>query len=153
MFEREISLFYRIICLLIYLVVIIFSDSFITPIFLIIFFVLATRYFDNALYILVYLLSIIALILTFIFKINIFLKVVAVACFVLYFFNATNLTRIFKFKKKERIVKRQNEFDYIRFKKPRIKNISDINDLGLVCYITFHFAIVFLSIMVGICVI
>ena len=153
MFEKEVNLFYRLICLSVYLTVIIFSDSFITPIFLIIFFVLATRYFDNALYILVYLLSIIAFILTFIFKINIFLKIIAIASFVLYFFKTINLTRILKFKKKERVVKKQKEIDYIRFKEYKSKKKDDESDLGLVCYVTFHFAILFLSILVGLCAI
>ena len=149
MFEKEVSLFYRFICLLAFLTVIILSNNFITPIVLIIFFVLATRYFDSYLYVLFYLLSIIAFIMTFIFKINIFLKIVGVFNFVLYFFNATSLKRIFIIKKKERIDKGKSEYDYIRFNEKKVKSSTIDDNLGLVYYVTFHFAILFLSILVG----
>ena len=153
MFNKEISLFYRFICLVLYLLVIIFIGHVNTLLILLIFFIVATRKFDNYLYILLYLLSLIAIVLHFTINIDLLLIIVLILCYIVYFFNTTNLNQIINIKKEKNKGRKDetdfNEYNYTHFKEDEKTLKREKNSDGLVYYMTFHLVILFLSVLVG----
>lgn len=149
MFNKEINLFYRFVCLILYSLVIIFTNSIITPFILLFFFFVGTRCFDNYVYIILYLLSIVSIIIYFYFRVDIILRIVLEFSYIVYFFNTTTLAQLLNINKKERKDKKAfNEYDYTHFNNEK-KSVEDTSNLGLVYYMTFHLGILFISVLVG----
>lgn len=149
MFNKEIDLLYRFICIILYSLVIVFTNGIITPFILLFLFFIGTRRFDNYIYIILYLLSIISVISYFYFHSGIFLRIVLVLSYIVYFFDTTNLAKLLNINKKERKDKKTfNEYDYTHFNNEK-KAIENNSDLGLVYYMTFHLGILFISVLVG----
>ena len=175
-FEKEIDIYYRYVCLLPFLVVIILSNNIITYILLGIMLFIGNMKKDNILFL-------IMIIITFIcFFINnlLLIKIVLMIDFLLYFIidNKKQIDNNFDslyYKNKEKIsnilkkgeiddkimnevyiktkndIKMKQETSLLRFKKNKYYNQKD--NLNNILYVSFHLIILFMSILIGSCVI
>lgn len=165
MFNKEnINLIYRVICLFIYSFVVIFSNSNITLITLAILFFIFTRNVNNFFYVFLYLLSFVFFLVGYASNSYGLFKFFLIIEYMYYFLDIPGM-QIFVNKAVDKIIveKKENiekgevdkeqdidEYNYLRFESFRKKSTKKYKaDMKTTLYITVHFVILFLSIIVG----
>ncbi len=163
MFEKKnIDLIYRIICLIVFFIVILFDRSLITLFVLALFFLLVTKNDNSFSFLFLYIFTFIMFCISYISNGYFLFKLSIIIDYCYYFLNIPSVKMIV-----DKIVNKiinnnvsfrsdeeeQNESDndYLRFKKSCKLNKKIINkaDFGTTLYVTVHFVILFISIMVG----
>ena len=146
MFERgKIDLLYRLLCLLAFLIVIIFINSYVTVIIITISFFALTiteRRVEN---IFLYVMTLIVFILCLVMKNYFLLRIVSCVDYIHYFIN----NEVFdedEFKEEKGIIKRDTH--YIRFKKNEERNVVSNNSLCTL-FVVVHMVLLLIAIVVG----
>ena len=148
-YKKEINIYYKCICLLSYITVIILSNNVITYLVLSMFLIFNTK--NEKLF---FLTSLFATILVFIINNMFLIKVYLIICYIIYFIlyreEETNkkviLNNLGKGDIDDKII-RIKENELIRFKKDKYSN-----NLDVIYYLSLHLIILFLSILIGSCV-
>lgn len=168
MFDKsKINLIYRIICLLVYIIVILFSENIATNIILSVLFLIITKKENNLFFIFLYFMTFMFFFVSHMNNNYMLFKTILVIDYIYYFLNIPSIKyfinklvdkifyKITTLKQEERSIdKKQNKdsyYEYMRFSQFRrsLKSLSLKSDLLTTTYVTIHFVILFLSIMVG----
>ena len=162
MFEKKnIDLIYRLICLIVFLVVILFDRSMITLCILALFFVLVTKNDNSFSFLFLYLLTFMMFCISYMSGDYSLLKLAIIVDYFYYFLNIPGVKMIvnklinklmnsnLKIEKNEE--QDESDNDYLRFKKnlKLDKMIIKRVDFGTTLYVTIHFVVLFISIVVG----
>ncbi len=166
MFKKEkIDFTYRLVCLITFCFVILFSNNILTLAFLSFFFFLSTKNENNFLYTIFFFLTFVFLTFDYLGNFNFILSKFVIILSYLYYFliipsfsskvkrNVDNYLNK-KFHIDEQIDETKDDdvvddYDYIRFSKNRKKKVIKKSDLPTTIYVTYHLVILFLTIVLG----
>lgn len=147
--NKKISIVYRIICLIIFVIVTLKVNNFITLSLLTIALYLFTRNEDNSLVSLWHLITIIGFLISYFTGIYLILKIVLIIDLCYYFLSMPSSYVVIK--EKETIIMDKYFWRFVNKKNERKDIIS--NNLLCTMYVTAHLLILFITIMVGSCAI
>lgn len=142
--KSKIDLFYRVLCMLAYLGVIVFIDSFLTLLIITIAFYIFTIGEKKVENIYLYVITFVLFVISLTIKNYLLLRVIVFLDYIYYFISAPNYDDDLLLE--EEITKDQK---YIRFKKN--KKIKRKEDNNMICtlFVTIHLLLLLLSVMVG----
>ena len=144
MFPRSrVDLFYRILCFLAFLTVIVFSESLITLIVIMIAFYILTIPDKRIEDIYLYIVTAVVLIICIAVREYTLLRISVILDYIFYFFSVIPYTIAIE---EEKVIRNQ---DYIRFKKIKKVKKKESNNMLCTIFVTIHMMLLLLAIMVG----
>lgn len=166
MYKKEkIDFTYRLVCLITFCFVILFSNNILTLAFLSLFFFLSTKNDNNLLYTIFFFITFVFLVFGYLSSSNYILSKAIIIVSYLYYFliipsfsskikrNVDNyLDKKFHIDEHTNEIKNENfndDYNYIRFAKNRKKKVTKKSDLPTTIYVTYHLVILFLTIVLG----
>lgn len=162
--KMNVDIIYRLICLIVFSVVVLFVNSPITLGLLVLFFFLTTKNNNDFTFIILYIISFFFFAISYMSNNYSLMKLGIIIDYVFYFLNVPNVKELLtngvdkiidKYVNKKdaiednlEVEESEDDLHYMRFSNNKEKERKK-NDLVTVFYITVHFAVLFLSIMVG----